>query len=385
MAKKNKEAVDESGEKIKITNMFDGLDKLNPHGALLSESALSIVDSWVDTGSYALNAIVSGSCYKGIQGGRVIVFSGPSGCGKTLMTMKTAGNFLRKHKDNIVVVFDSEIAVDAQTATNLGADVTRIKYYPVKSVNEARNQILKLLNNVISLNLQNRVMIIVDSLGNLAGIKEITDAENDKDATDMGLRAKELRSLLRVITWPAAISKTTVLCTNHTYVSPTELYPSAVNKQSGGEGPIYAASLIVQLGFKRVKNEKAFEGEQIIAIAKEVGGIEMHALTTKNRFIPQMLTTDLYLNFKTGLDRYSGLFEIAKSLNLFGGGMKYSCNGIELGFRKEFERNPEVWDKIILPILEPAVNKEFTFHSDADDMQKEVDGLKKAAKIQDEE
>jgi RecA/RadA recombinase len=377
MAKKPAKDVDENKkDKPKIKSVFEGLDELNPYGSLLSESALSIVDDWIDTGSYALNAIVSGSCYKGVQNGRVIVFCGPSGCGKTLLTMKIVGNHLRKDPDNFAVVFDSEIAVDAQTAINLGADPSRITHYPVKTVNEARNQVLKLLNNIAEMGLQKKGIVVIDSLGMLSGTKETTDAEKDKDAADMGLRAKELRGLLRIITWPAAISKTTVLCTNHVYISPSEMYPSAVNHQSGGEGPVYAASLIVQLGFLREKNEDDFKDEQIIAIAKKVGGITMHALTVKNRFIPQMLTTDLYLNFKTGLDRYSGLFEMAKSFNLLEGANKYSLKtGELLGFRKEFERNPEVWEGMLLPLLELLINKEFTFHSDADDLKKEVDKL----------
>jgi len=373
MAKKTKE--EEKEAKPKATSAFDGLDKLNPYGALLSESALSIVDEWTDTGSCALNAIVSGSCYRGVQNGRVIVFCGPSGCGKTLLTMKIIGNHLKKSEDNFAVVFDSEIAVDAQTAMNLGADPSRIHHYPVKTVNETRNQVLKLLNNIAETGLQKKCMVGIDSLGMLSGTKENADAEKDKDAADMGLRAKEIKGLLRIITWPAAISKTTVLCTNHTYIDPAEMFASAVNHQSGGEGPIYAASLIVQLGFLREKNEKDFEAEEIIAIAKKVGGITMHALTVKNRFIPQMLTTDIYLNFKTGLDRYSGLFDMAKAFNILEGANKYSINGKELGFRKDFERDPDIWEKILLPVLEPIINKEFTFHSDADDLKKEVDKL----------
>ncbi len=387
MAKKNRDEDIVEGEDTpkktkKVKSIFEGMEELNPWGSTLSESALSIVDDWIDTGSYALNAIVSGSCYKGIQCGRVIGFAGPSGCGKTLMCMKIVANHLKKDPSNIAVVFDSEIAVDAQTARNLGADPARIKHYPVNTVNSTRNQVLKLLNNIIDAGLQKRVMIVVDSLGNLAGGKEVADAEKGKDAADMGLRAKDIKGFLRVITIPAAVAKTTVLFTNHTYADPANMYPSAVENQSGGEGPIYLASLIVQLGFKREKNEDDYEEEKIIAIAKKVGGITMHALTTKNRFIPHMLTTDLYLNFKSGLDRYSGLFEIAKSLNIFEGGTKYSCGGKELGFRKEFERNPDAWENIILPVLEPKIQQEFTFHSEADALSHELETLKKEEQIE---
>lgn len=359
-------------KKSETLSIFKELDEINPDGALLSESALSIVDDWIDTGSYALNAIVSGSCYKGIPNGRVVGLAGPSGCGKTLMSTKMIANHQRKNPENWAIVFDSEIALDSQTALQLGADPTRIKHYPINTVKEARNQILKVLRSIIEKGLQNRFIIVIDSLGNLAGDKEVSDAAEDKFAADMGLRAKDIKGMLRVITTPAAKAKTTVLFTNHTYANPNAMYPSAVLNQSGGEGPIYMASLLIQMGFKREKNEKDYEDEKIIAIAKKIGGITMHALTIKNRFIPQMLTTDLYLNFKTGLDKYSGLFEIAKSLNVVTGDRTYACNGTELGYRKDFERNPDVWEKIILPVLEPVIVKEFSFHSESNNLAKEV-------------
>lgn len=348
-----------------IANIFKALDDINPDGALLSESALSIVDDWIDTGSYALNAILSGSCFKGMQAGRIIGISGPSGCGKTLLAMKTIANFQRKDPKNWALVFDSEIAVDKQTAVNLGADPTRIRHYPVNAVKETRNQILKALDIIIANGLHGKFIILIDSLGNLAGDKEITDAENDKTASDMGTRAKDIKSMLRTLTYRAAKAKTTIIFTNHIYSDPMAMYESAVKQQSGGEGPVYMASLLLQLGFKREKNEKDYQEEQIIAIAKKVGGITMHGLTVKNRFIPQMLMTDLYLNFRTGLDRYSGLFDIAKALNVITGDKTYEINGLKLGYRKDFECDPKTWDEIILPVLEPIINKEFSFSTEA--------------------
>lgn len=356
-------------------SIFKELDEINPDGALLSESALSVVDDWVDTGSLALNAIISGSCYKGIPVGRVTGLAGPSGCGKTLMSTKIIANFQKRGPDHYAIVFDSEIALDAKTATQLGADPTRIKHYPVNTVKEARNQILKALNAIIESGLQGKFIIIIDSLGNLAGDKEVTDATEDKFAADMGLRAKDIKGLLRVITYKAAKAKTAVLFTNHTYSNPAAMYPSAVHNQSGGTGPIYMASLLIQLGFKREKNEKDHDAEKIIAIAKQVGGITMHALTVKNRFIPQMLETDIYLNFKSGLDKYSGLFDIAKALNVITGTMTYECNGVNLGYRKAFETNSKIWEEHILPVLEKVLNKELAFHSMAEALTAEVNDL----------
>jgi RecA/RadA recombinase len=359
-----------------LPDIFKELDKLNPDGSLLSDSALSIVDDWLDTGSYALNAICSGSCYKGIPVGRVVGLGGPSGCGKTLMSTKMIANHQKKSPDNFAIVFDSEIALDAQTASQLGADPARIKHYPINTVNEARNQILKALNGIEKAGLHGKAIIVLDSLGNLAGDKEKDDAEADKFAADMGLRAKAIKGMLRVITMPAARSKTTVIFTNHTYDDPAAMYPSAVQNQSGGKGPIYMASLLIQLGFNRTKNEKDHEHDQMIAVAKKVGGITMKALTAKNRFVPPMLMTEIYLNFKTGLDKYSGLFEMAKALDVVTGDRSYECNGVNLGYRKDWQRNPEVWENTILPVLEKRIRDEFAFHSDVLELERQVEEMK---------
>lgn len=371
MAKKNKEP--------DVLNVFDGLDTLNPYGSILENSALSIVCDWTDTGSYALNAICSGSLYKGIPNGRFVGLCGPSGCGKTLMATKMLANHMKKDERNWGVVFDSEMAYDADTARRLGCNPSQIKHYPVNTVLEVRNQLKKLLDNIIKLGLEERFFIIIDSLGNLASDKELSDAEKDSFAADMGLRAKDIKGLFRVCTVPAARAKSTVVFTNHTYKNPTEMYPSAVQNQSGGEGPIYLASLVIQLGYKRQKNEKKageidYSNEEMLAIAKDVGGIRMHALTTKNRFIPQMLTTDLYLNFLSGLDAYSGLFEIAKGLGVITGANTYEFNGEKLGYRNQFVKDAEVW-KRIMPELEKAINEKFTFHSEVENLAKLVDEI----------
>lgn len=352
--------------KNEMQSIFNDLDKINTDGAILSDSALSIVDEWVDTGSYALNAICSGSLYKGIPVGRITGLTGPSGAGKTLIALKILGNFQKKNPDRWGVVFDSEIAVDNATAQSLGANPNQIKHYPINTVKECRNQVLKLLDSIIEQNMQGKFFVIIDSLGNLAGDKEITDAQNDKFASDMGTRAKDIKSMLRTLTYRAAKAKTTILFTNHIYSDPMAMYESLVKTQSGGEGPLYMSSLLIQLGFKRQKNDKEFEHEEILDIGgKNYGGILIHALTAKNRFVPSLLSTDLYLNFKTGLNKYSGLFDIAQALNIITGDKTYECNGHKLGFRKSFEKDVDCWENIIIPVLEKAVNEQLTFHNES--------------------
>jgi len=209
-----------------VDDIFADVDKINTDGAILSENALSVVDTWIDTGSMALNAICSGSLFGGIPQGRIIGVSGPSGCGKTLMMLKMLGNFQKEDPDRWGIIFDSEIAVDNATAIALGVNTKQVKHYPINTVNDVRNQVLKIINNITMKGLQGKFLIIIDSLGNLAGDKEVKDAEEDKSATDMGTRAKGIKSLLRVLTYKVAKAKTTVLFSNHEYSDPTAMYPS---------------------------------------------------------------------------------------------------------------------------------------------------------------
>ena len=110
-------------------NVFDGLDKLNPDFATLSENNLSTVSEWIDTGSYALNAICSGSLYRGIPKGRITGFVGPAQSGKSLIINKIIGNFQALSPDHWGLIWDTEAAVDKNAIKNVGADPT-IKVLP---------------------------------------------------------------------------------------------------------------------------------------------------------------------------------------------------------------------------------------------------------------
>jgi len=116
-----------------LKDIFAAVDALNADASLLSdENSLSIVSDWIDTGSYALNAIFSGSLHKGIPVGRITGFVGPSGAGKTLIVNKIIAN--AQKKGYFAAVWDTEAAVDRQSAEGVGIDAKRLKYYPVETV-----------------------------------------------------------------------------------------------------------------------------------------------------------------------------------------------------------------------------------------------------------
>ena len=343
-----------------LKDIFGDVDKMNPDGSFLEDTSISTPSDWIDTGSKALNAIISGSLHKGIPVGRITGFAGPSGAGKTLIINKILAN--AQKKGYIAVIWDSEVAVDKQSAINVGMDLKKTKYYPVETIEECRNQISTFLDNIIAANDPSLKFIVsIDSLGNLASSKEIEDARKGKDAADVGQRAKATKSMMRAITYKAAKAGVPILFSNHIYEG-MEMFPSLIKNQAGGKGPIYLASVLVQLA---TRNEKVSENpdESSIAIANNVSGVTMSAMTVKNRIVPPFLKTELYLNFKSGLDANTGLFDIALALGVIEqAGKTYQVNGESVGYRKNIEKDPDFWQKIC-PILEERLQQELRYGS----------------------
>jgi recombination protein RecA len=341
-----------------LKNIFGDVDKMNPDGGLLDDNCISTPSDWIDTGSKALNAIISGSLYKGIPVGRITGFSGPSGAGKTLIINKILAN--AQKKGYIAVIWDSEVAVDKDSARNVGMDLKKTKYYPVETIEDCRNQISTFLDAVIAANDPKLKFIIsIDSLGNLASSKEIEDARKGKDAADVGQRAKATKSMMRSITYKAAKAGVPILFSNHIYEG-MEMFPSLIKNQAGGKGPVYLASILVQLATRQEKTSEN-PNESSIAIANNVSGVTMSAMTVKNRIVPPFLKTELYLNFRTGLDVNTGLFELAVAFGVLEQtGSTYQFNGEKLGYRKNIEKDASFWEKIY-PVIEQKLNEELKY------------------------
>lgn len=187
MPRPKKEIAEANNEIASIEDALSIIDEMNPEASYLSENALSNVREWIDTGSMALNAIVSGSLHKGVPMGRITGFAGPSGCGKTLILNKIAANAQKKGIH--VIYFDTESALDNETAERLGCDTSRIKHCPIEIIEDCRNQIVKFLKNVVEKKMEGKFLIIIDSLGNLISSREAKVIEDQKDSADMGNRA----------------------------------------------------------------------------------------------------------------------------------------------------------------------------------------------------
>ena len=370
--KTNEEAEDTNSGSIQ--DAFKLLDKLNSNAAFLDGNSLSTVSEWIDTGSYALNAIISGSLYGGIPMGRLTAFVGPESCGKTLMANKIMAN--AQKKGMYVAYFDTEGALDEATAKRLGCDTSKIKHVPSEITEHCRNEIVQFLNTIVENKLQGKVLIVIDSLGNLITAQEKKKIEEGSETLDMGNRSKQLKSLMRAVTHAAAKANCPVVFTNHIYDDPSQLHPTAIKKQAGGSGPLYMSSVIVQMAKKTERAEDSKNKDsntESTFISKGINGVTMRALTTKNRFVTPFLEIEMYLNFRTGLNKYSGLLEMAEGYGVIEkNGHRHSFNGESLGFFKDWKEDEKIWNQI-LPILEVKLQTELCFKNETGEQTVDID------------
>jgi RecA/RadA recombinase len=363
-----------------LRSAFNELEKMNKYSSILSDNALSVVTDWIDTGCMALNAIASGSLYKGVPKGRITGLVGPSGSGKTLILNKIIAQEQKKDADVWGVVWDTENAYDPGMVRNVGGNPDQIHVNPVHTVEDCRNQIVAFLKTVIAdKSLHGKVIIGIDSLGNLASAKEIKDAEKGKDAVDMGMRAKAIKSLMRVIPYMCAEANVTLIFTNHIYDEPANMFPSLIKCQGGGKSTVYLPSLLIQLAVtqEKVNDDRKKEKDKFIPIANRIKGVNLRALSVKNRHAPPFLETNMYLNFKSGLYEYSGLIEMAEEYDVIKktGNTYFAKDGTKIGMKSTFKHDKTIWDTHILPGLDEALQGDLVFSSEADRLKIEIDDM----------
>jgi hypothetical protein len=168
--------------------------------------------------------------------------------------------------------------------------------------------------------------------------------------------------MLRLLTYKAGRAGVTILMTNHTYSDPASLYPSLVQNQSGGSGPLYMASVIVQLAKKNEKQDDGNEDDSILPEAKNYSGVTLRALTVKNRFVPPFLEASMHLNYLSGLDKYSGLLEMAVNHGLIiqTGATYTKPDGTKLGYAKNFTKDKKFFEDLI-PLLDKKLEAAYKY------------------------
>ena len=325
----------------------------------------SDINGFCDTGSYSFNALLSGSLYGGMPNNKIMAIAGESATGKTYFTMGIVYKFLVDNPDGVVLYFDTEQAVTSDMFKERGCDPARIAVFPVSTIEEFRHQAITVVDNYLELKKKDRkpMLICLDSLGMLSTNKEMTDTAEGKTTKDM-TRAQIVKATFRVLTLKLGRANIPMIMTNHTYDVIGSMFPQ--KEMGGGSGLKYAASTIVYLSKKKVK-----EGTDVI-------GNIVHCKLFKGRVTKENSMVDVILNYETGLHPYYGLVEIAIKYDIF----KKVSTRVELPcgtkvFEKVLYRDAEKYfTDDVMAQLEVAVGKEFKYGGgiiDDEDVVEEVD------------
>ena len=321
----------------------------NEYASLVSDGVeAGDVDSFIDTGSYVFNGLLSGSLYGGLAANKITALAGESATGKTYFLMGIVKNFLDKDPNAGVIYFESESAITKQMVVDRGIDPNRMVIMPVTTVQEFRTQSLKVLDSYLLQNESDRkpLFLCLDSLGMLSTTKE--DTADGKETRDM-TRAQVLKAAFRVLTLKLGRAKVPMVVTNHTYDVVGSMFPQ--KEMGGGSGLKYAASSIIYLSKRKEKD------------GTEVVGNIIHCKNHKSRLTKENKMVDVRLTYDRGLDRYYGLLELAEKHGVF----KKVSTRIELPdgskqFGKTILNNPEEYfTDEVMQKLEAAAAKEFKY------------------------
>jgi len=323
----------------------------NEYAALVSDGVeAGDVESFIDSGSYIFNALLSGSIYGGLPSNKITAIAGESATGKTFFIMGMVKNFLDANPDAGVLYFESESAITKSMVVERGIDPNRMVILPVTTVQEFRTQSLKVLDSYMQQKESDRkpMMLCLDSLGMLSTTKEVEDTADGKETRDM-TRAQVLKAAFRVLTLKLGKAKVPMIVTNHTYDSMGSMFPT--KEMGGGSGLKYAASSIIFLSKKKDKD------------GTEVVGNIVHCKNHKSRLTIENKMVDVRLSYEKGLDKYYGLIDLAVKYDIF----KQVSTRIELQngktqFGKTIMNDPETYfTEEVMKQLDAAANKEFKY------------------------
>jgi len=326
-------------------------DSGNEFASIVSDGvAAGDVTSFVDTGSYIFNAVVSGSLFGGIPSNKVTALAGESSTGKTFFALSVVRSFLSNNPTGGVIYFESESALSKDMIESRGIDSSRMVIFPVATIEEFRTQAVRIVDKYMKEPKENRepMMFVLDSLGMLSTSKEMEDITNDKQVRDM-TKSQLIKGAFRVLTLKLGQASIPMIVTNHTYDVIGSYIPT--KEMGGGTGLKYAASTIIYLGKKKEKDGTELVGNIIKCEAK------------KSRLSKEgsKVETRLYFD-ERGLDKYYGLLELGEKHGVF----KRVGNRIAIGgsnvYPKSILGDPEKYftDEVMAK-LEEAAKQEFSY------------------------
>jgi RecA/RadA recombinase len=338
-----------------MNNMFNSLLKEidNEYAGIADEGVeAGDVTGFIGTGSYSLNALLSGSIYGGLPANKVTALAGEPSTGKTFYAINIVRQFLRDNAEGFVFYFESESAISKQMLTDRGIDTKRVAVVPVATIQEFRTQAVKILDKYIEdKEKKDRppMLFVLDSLGNLSTDKEMQDIADGKDTRDM-TRAQLVRGAFRVLTLKLGKAKVPLIVTNHVYDVVGSYVPT--KKMGGGSGLEYAASTILFLSKKKDKDKD-----------NQVTGAIITANLKKARLTIENKKVETLLDYSDGLDPYYGLVDLAEKFEIIKKvSTRYELpNGIKV-FESAILKEPEKYfTKDILDQIDEACKNEFLY------------------------
>lgn len=386
MAKKKEETKidfstlsDKEKQKI-IDKAWAVLDDTNPEASMLSE-ALSNINTFDDTGCCMLNALLSGRIVDGgFPEGRMTVLAAPSSVGKSYIGLQAAA--LAQKKGKRILIFDSENAIDREFASNLGLDVSKVKYFPVKSIEQCKNSMYAFLDFVDKQGMKGQFFILVDSLGGMMSEMDFKRLEDESTSADMGTLAKSMKGFIKMMTIMSARTKTTIVCTNHIFDNPGQMFPSIEKNMSGGKSVKYFSSTVLQLSAVQVKEDDKDRktGDEAAIGSKGMTGIAIRGLSIKNRVVKPYMEGGMYISWQKGLRKYYGLLDLAQEFDLIynKAGKLYVRAENEgeddryIGTKVEIQTSKKFWDEFI-PTLQKKIDEHWTYNGANVDFEDEED------------
>lgn len=346
---------------------------------LVEDSFVMREPEYIDTGSYTINALLSGTIHGGYPTDRITAIHGESQSGKSFLALEGAANWLAMNPQNVVIYMDSEAALNKSAMRAHNIDPKRFGVISLRTVEDFRTITLRVVGEYVEKYKKltakqkregiGRPLIILDSLGNLSTKKEIGDIAKGEDIKDM-TRSQLIRGAFRVITTPLGFYSIPMLVTNHVYVaigtSGGKNAPPP-NKAAGGGGIAYGASNILEL--KKTK-------ERVSKTDYRVIGARIRARLDKGRGTIEQKMVESLIYFDRGLDRYAGLLTIAQNHGLFqADGNRIVCPDGTKQFGITIMKNPEKYfTPDVLEQIDGFCAKEFLYQSgDSTDDGEDVD------------
>ena len=261
------------------------------HTSVLSESKFFTEKDMVPTDVPMINVALSGSVDGGLAPG-LTVLAGPSKHFKTSFALLMAAAYMKHHQDAVMLFYDSEFGSPQTYFKQFGIDTSRVLHTPITNVEELK---FDLIGQLEELDRNDKVVVVIDSIGNLASKKELEDAKNEKSVADMS-RAKALKGLFRMSTPYLAMKNIPLIAVNHTYQE-IGLFPKAI--VSGGTGIYYSADNIWIIGRQQDKKGTEIQGYHFVINVE------------KSRYVKEKSKIPITVSWEGGVKSYSGLLDCA--------------------------------------------------------------------------